>query len=101
MSQRDNRRVLLSDFKARKEEEGAIDIETDDGTVFHVPPPELWPDDFQAIAEDNLAFATALIGGPEQYAQFVEKGGSALLLLSLIKERHGAEAGELSASSRS
>lgn len=103
MSKRDNKRVKLSDFKDRKRDEGAIDIEGDDGTVFRIEPPELWPDEVHSIdaSKDPVAFARALLGGEERYAAFVAAGGTAGVLAGILDERHGTGTGESSASSRS
>lgn len=97
------KRVKLSDYKDRKADEGSIEIEGDAGTVFRVPPPELWDDDVMALsqADDNLAVATRLLGGEETYAQFVAEGGSAATLMGIIAEAHGVTVGESAASPRS
>lgn len=83
------RRVKLSDYKDRKADEGAIEIETDDGQVWRVAPPELWPDDVLSLAErdDSVGAARLLIG--ERYDEFVKAGGSAMLVMSIVKDEHG------------
>jgi hypothetical protein len=43
-------RVVLADFKANKRDEGAIEIEVDDGVMIRIDPPELWPDEAMAAA---------------------------------------------------
>lgn len=96
------RKVKLSDFKAKKELEGAIDLEMDDGTVFRIPPPELWPD---AVAElnqnnDTIGAARALIG-EDRYEEFVAKGGNAMAVLGVIGDEHGITVPESDASSSS
>lgn len=103
MAARGVHRVVLSDFKAKKRDEGAIEIEAEDGTVYRIDPPELWPDEaaVAAQAEDVVGLATALIGGPEKYQEFVAAGGSAAIVSSVLAEVHGIEVGESSASSTS
>lgn len=93
-------KVKLSDFKAEKADEGAIEIEDDNGEIYHIDPPELWSDDITALndADDNIGVARALIGGDDQYEKFVAAGGSAMLLLSIIGDTHGVSVGESKAS---
>ena len=88
-------KVKLSDFKERKELEGAIDIETDDGKIFRVPPPEVWPDEVQELARDNdIIGMSKTIMGEDEYAKFCAAGGNAALVNAIFAERHGAPAGE-------
>lgn len=88
-------KVRLSDFKERKEAEGAIDVETDDGQVFRIPPPELWPDEVGALASNNqmVELGQALLGD-DTYKQFVAAGGSATILSAIFAEVHGLNVGE-------
>lgn len=88
-------KVKLSDFKAKKADEGAIEIETDDGTVFRVDPPELWDDELTELSQndDNVGLAKRLIG-EEEYPAYVAAGGNAMLLMSIIAEVHGVSVGE-------
>lgn len=96
-------RVVLADFKAKKRDEGAIDIELENGTTVRVDPPELWPDEAQKLgrAGDDEGAAVALLGGQDQYDEFVAGGGTAMLLWSIVKDVHGLNAGESGASSSS
>lgn len=105
MSQRTSpRRVVLADFKAAKELEGAIDIETPDGQVFRIPPPALISDELLArsrtAADDPIGFVTALLGA-DAYEKFKAAGGSAAVALAIFQEEQGADVGESSASSSS
>lgn len=87
--------VKLSDFKERKELEGAFDIECEDGTKFRVPPPELWPDEVGRLARigDLPALAIAVLG-EEKFEAFKAAGGTATLLNAIIGDQHGASLGE-------
>lgn len=86
--------INLAEYRASKAD-GGLDIETESRT-FHILPPTLWPDGFLdlARANDNVGLATMLIGGPDNYAAFVEAGGTAALLLGLIEDELGASVGE-------
>lgn len=96
-------RIKFSDWKGKKEDEGAIEIELDDGSLIRIAPPELWPDEatHAAEAEDIVGLAVALTGGPEPYQKFLAAGGSAAMISIMLKEVHGVEVGESSASSSS
>lgn len=107
MSKRSHVRIKLSDYKERKADEGAIDIELDDGSLFRIPPPELWPDEVmertRTLTKENaheypLAEQARDIVGAEEWARFTANGGTAVLFHSLLKEDHGADLGESSAS---
>lgn len=100
--QRGRRRVVLNDYKSKKRDEGAIDIETDGG-VFSIDPPELWPDGAQKAAQsgDNEALGVLLLGGRGEYDQFVTAGGTAMILLGIVQDELGLTAGESAASSSS
>lgn len=89
------RRVNLAAFKEQKNEQNSIEIEAGDGLVFTIPAPECWPDEIGPLAEagDNIGMARALLGA-DDYALFVEAGGSAALLGGIIAEEHGVTAGE-------
>lgn len=88
-------RVKLADFKARKLDEGAIDVEADDGTVHRIPPPELWPDEAHAmLRNEELVGAAQAIMGADQFAAFAGAGGSAALVFAVIKDVHGLGPGE-------
>lgn len=94
-------KVKLTDFKAKKADEGAIEIEADDGKIFRVDPPELWDDDVAELqsAGDTVGLAHALIG--DEYPDYIAAGGNAMLLMSIIAEVHGVDVGESKASSGS
>lgn len=89
-------KVKLSDFKERKELEGAIDVETDDGQVFRIPPPEVWPDEVNDITKgdrDAVRMAQVILGA-DQYEKFCAAGGNAAMLHGIFAEVHGASPGE-------
>ncbi len=84
----------------KREQHPDIEIEGDNGEVFRIPPPELWPDAVHEAASRNqlIPLATALLGGAEQYAAFRAAGGSASLLNAIVAEHTGASTGESTAS---
>lgn len=90
------RRVSIAEFKARKRDEGGLDIEGEDGTLFSIPNPALWPDELMELARagDNIGAARLVLGGDETYQRFVAAGGSAVLLMAMVKDELGASAGE-------
>lgn len=105
--------VNFQDFKAKRKEEGAIPVVMPDGDgerTFYVLPPDLLGDDqikdfFRLEGEDPVAQARMMM---EDYDDFVELGGSAMLLLTIIQETtaaidaaQGADSGEDAASSPS
>ena len=77
-----------------------IEIETDDGQVFVVPPAQLWSDEqikqIQNSGENALIMARALLG--DEYDKFVAAGGTAALLAHIVAESGKAGVGESSAS---
>lgn len=85
-------KVNLADYKERKENEGAIDIEAG-GETFRIPPPELWPDEIGKLRGDLVAQASLLMG-EDRFAAFVAAGGSATLVDAILKDQHGADAGK-------
>lgn len=89
------RRVNLAAFKELKNEEKSIVIEAGDGREFTIPAPECWPDAIGALAEagDNVGMAKALLGD-DDYALFVEAGGSAAVLGAIVADEHGVTPGE-------
>lgn len=87
--------VDLADFKARKAVEGAIPIVAGDRT-FYIQPPELLSDDdwlrLQEVkGRDLVAQARLLL---DDYDDFVAAGGSAVLLLSIVKDHALARSAE-------
>jgi hypothetical protein len=98
VSQPETHKVKLSDFRERKRAQGTVEIEADDGTVFKVDPPELWPDEVN-FARNNVAAAKIILG--DQYEAFIAAGGTALLLVGIVGEVHGVTLGESLASAGS
>jgi hypothetical protein len=88
-------RINLSDYISKKREGRQTHIELSDGTVLKVDPLELWGDDVLTnAATDQVAAATALLGGDENYSKFKADGGAAALLLTMLMEEQGVSAGE-------
>lgn len=88
-------RIKLSDFKERKDKEGRIEIEGDDGEIYVVPPADIWPDAALALyqANDRIGCCREIMGS-EVYDKFVAAGGSASILNGIIAEVNGATPGE-------
>lgn len=81
-------RVKVSDYKAKKADEGSIEIEMDDGTVYKVPPVELWSDAVLMMSEsDPVGCARAVMGA--EYDAFVNAGGGAALMLGIVQDTLG------------
>jgi hypothetical protein len=99
MSKPNRRRYRLAEVVTEiREAKPTIEIETEDGEVYSVPPPELWPDEaIELSATDPLGAARALLGS-ERYAAFTKSGGSASLLFAVIGKEAGVPLGESSAS---
>ena len=101
--------VDLADYKAKKAEEGAIPIRAN-GSTFYVRPVECLTDDeyfsySKAKGDDIVGQARIMI---DDYDGFVAAGGSAMLLLSIVKDHvervaaeQGVDPGESPASSDS
>ena len=88
-------RVKLADYKERKDREGRIEIETDDGQVFTVPPPELWPDEFTKARKDmDPETQVRQLLGDEATERYQAAGGTIMALLGIVGEELGAQAGE-------
>lgn len=98
----ERRRVVLSDYRQRKIDEGAVDVELADGTTLTVPPPHVWPDDVvkKARAGDLEGSGIALLG-EEDYARWCASGGNGSLLASLMGDEFNLDVGESEASSSS
>ena len=96
---RGHRAVVLSDYKAKKMDEGAIDLQLDDGTTVTVPPAQVWADDVMvcASAGDLIGAGIALLG-KDEYDHFVRAGGSGALLSALVQDELGLTTGESPAS---
>jgi hypothetical protein len=92
---RGHRRVVLADYKAKKIDEGAIDIELDDGTIVTVPPPQVWPDDVILAARTGDPIGPAkLLLGDKEYERFLAGGGSGSVLNAIIFDELGMSPGE-------
>jgi hypothetical protein len=73
-----------------------IEVELPDGSVASFPPPQRWSDDLVEVAGDAVAVTKLLLG--DKYEAFTEAGGSAMILLDIIKESSGVSLGESSPS---
>ena len=81
-----------------QEKKHQIVIETDDGQVFHIDPPELWDDDVFTVTGGPVAEAKAVMGADE-YDRFRAAGGRATVVSYLIQKRMGGvQMGESAAS---
>lgn len=88
-------RIKLSDYKESKANEGRIEIEADDGTVFVIPPAVLWPDDAaDRYRLGDIVGCARVIMGEEEYEAFKAAGGSAGIVGALVGEEYGANPGE-------
>lgn len=88
------KRYRLSEVVAEvREEHPPIEIETDDGQVFEVPPPELWPDEVVELATTRPVDSARLVMG-ERYDQFIAAGGSAGLLSVIVQRESLTRMGE-------
>jgi len=89
-------RYKLSEVVAEiRDEHEQIEIETDDGQVFSIDPPELWPDDVLAAA-NPVESARAVLG--DRYSAFLAAGGSAGLVSVIVERESKARLGESAAS---
>lgn len=98
-------KVKLSDFKAKQEDEGAIDLTMDNDSVYRLAPPQLWPDsvgDYLANKElrEAARVIVELLDG-QNYEEFVAVGGSAQIVMGVIETVHGESVPESGASSSS
>lgn len=87
--------IALGDYKAQKMDEGATPVVDENGVTHLIPPPAMWSDAAvdAATAGDVVAASKALLGD-DGYTSFVEGGGSAALLMSIIEDEQGATPGE-------
>jgi len=100
MSQPNKRRYKLSEVVTRiREEKPAIEVETDDGKVYAITPPELWPDEALTLSSTNPVAAARLV--VDDYDAFVQAGGSAALVNAIVADYAGLDLGKLSGSSDS
>lgn len=80
----------------------AIEIETDDGTVFELPAPGFWDDGAkEAFAANNDVAGVKALMGPREYVRFRQAGGRAddvALALRAYAKEQGLSLGESSAS---
>ena len=90
-------RVKLSDRIERQIATRGIEIETDDGTVVLIPPPELWSDEVRVVASNpettSEEFARVLMG-EDQWAKFIDDGGTPRLFDMIVREHWDASTGE-------
>lgn len=103
MPKRGTHRVVLKDWMGKKRDEGAIEIELDDGSTVRIDPPQLWPEEATKAAanDDTSALAMLVLGGPEEFRKFCNSGGNATMIMAIFGEVHGTDPGESSASSTS
>jgi hypothetical protein len=73
-----------------------IQVEVSEKLTVSFPPPQRWSDEVVDLAADAVALTKKLLGA--DYAAFVAGGGSAMLLLDVIKDASGVSLGESSAS---
>lgn len=98
MGKQPKRRVVLNDYKA-KAKDRSIDIEGEDGRTYSALPPDLWPDAvFTLLAKEDLIGVGAMLLGDEYEAFVTTGGGSAAMLMAIIKDQEGADLGESGAS---
>lgn len=95
MTRRAPRKV--SEFKEKRREKGGLEIEMENGVVFFLEPPELWPDMPRYPSDDDVA--RAALG--DRYDEFVDAGGTGRLANALLMERHEVDIPESSASADS
>lgn len=82
----------LTDYKDRQRENEII-IETEGGN-FTIPPPELWTDEILEVVEKGDAIPSARVLLGDRYDAFVDAGGSAALVMAIVKDAHGGSAPE-------
>ena len=73
-----------------------IEVEMPGGEVASFPPPQRWSDEYVNAAGDAVKIARLLLG--DKYEAFTAAGGSAMILLDIIKEASGVSLGESSTS---
>ena len=83
----------------RKRDAGAVPIELAGGEIITIDPPELWPDEWNDCANDVEVMKLLL--GDDKWDQLRAEGATTGLILDMVRNRHGADAGESSASSDS
>jgi hypothetical protein len=81
---------LADVIRENQERAHKIAIEADDGTVFHIDPPELWDDDIFTQTGGTPVDQAIAIMGEAEYARFRKAGGSAMLVDYVIKKHTGA-----------
>lgn len=90
------KRIRLPEWEAERLEAGGVEIETADGQVFVIPPPELWSDEVQT-SKGIMGNARAFLG--DRYEAFVAAGGSAAVVNAIVTEMlRGGDVGEPPAS---
>lgn len=78
------RRIVFTDHQQKLRERGT-DLEMPDGTVFHIDPPQLWPDTVDE-APSELETCKILLGGDERYNAFVAAGGNYRMIVALVND---------------
>jgi hypothetical protein len=88
------KRIVLADYKAEKRDKHAIEIEGENGEVFTIDPPHLWPDEVLELAAkfDHAGAARAILG--DRYDAFLEAGGSGILLSKIVEDELRGSLGE-------
>lgn len=89
------KRYVLAEFREERNRLASIEIETDDGQVFVIPAPELWPDTVGPAARKGDVVAVAkLVLGDEMFDRFTRAGGSARMLDAIMLDAQGVKPGE-------
>lgn len=88
--------VLAEVVTEAAEKHPNIEVELPNGDTASFPPPQRWSDEMVEAASDAVKIAKLLLG--DKYAAFTAAGGSAMILLDIIKEASGVSLGESSAS---
>lgn len=93
MTQPNKKRYKLSEIVTKvRMEKPTIEIETDNGQVFEIDPPELWPDEaLQKSQTDPIGAAKLIV---KDYAKFVKAGGSAALAMQVVAHHAGIDTGK-------
>lgn len=100
----DVKKIKLGEMQERLIDEGALDVELDDGTVLRIDPPELWSDKCREILTDSTKDDADLgreMMGAANWKKFVAQGGTGALFARLLIERYQLTLGESEGSSTS
>lgn len=102
MAQPNRKRYRLAEVVQEvRDSSPGIEVEADDGQVFQIPPPELWPDEAIELSDKDPVGAARAVLGPKEYERWRAAGGSAALLFAVIGREAGATVPELLASTDS